>query len=126
MKPERHYQLRFDDRLQTSLRYAADDTVSVGIRWRQLIDILSQNPAHFPAETIKDSLLQARRLLPHTNPEDRLTSVKSLSGRIKSAPLVQLLSADLAPIASAAISGAKLTDAQWADIVPTLPVGARG
>ena len=118
--------MRFDDRLQTSLRHAADDNISVTIRWRQLIDILSQNPKHFPEEVVKNGLLQARRLLPHTKPAQRLASVKSLSGRIKSAPLVQLLAADLAPIAAATIEGARLTDQQWADIIPQLPIRARG
>ncbi|NJM49673.1 MAG: hypothetical protein HC843_01215 [Sphingomonadales bacterium] len=55
-----------------------------------------------------------------------MASVKSLSGRIKSAPLVQLLSADLAPVAAATISGANLSDAEWAAIIPNLPVRARG
>lgn len=118
--------MRFDDRLQTSLSHAADDTISVATRWRQLVDILSQNPRHFPQDVAISGLQQARRLLPHTKMEDRLASVKSLSGRIKSAPLVQLLSADLAPVAAATISGANLSDAEWAAIIPNLPVRARG
>jgi hypothetical protein len=118
--------LRFDDRLQTSLRNAADDKVGMVTRWRQLIDILSQNPKHFPSDMVKSGLLQARRLLPHIKVEDRVASVLSLSGRIKSAPLVQLLAADLVPVASATIAGAKLTDQEWADIIPTLPIRARG
>jgi hypothetical protein len=118
--------LRFDDRLQTSLRNAADDKVGMVTRWRQLIDILSQNPKHFPADMVKNGLLQARRLLPHIRVEDRVASVISLSGRIKSAPLVQLLAADLVPVASATIAGAKLTDQEWADIIPALPIRARG
>jgi hypothetical protein len=118
--------LRFDDRLATTLRYSLDDGASASIRWRQLIDILSQNPTNFEPAAVANGLLQARNLLPHTDPLERLASVKSLTGRIQSAPLVQLLSADLAPIASAAISGARLSDKQWAEIIPHLPVRARG
>jgi hypothetical protein len=118
--------LRFDDRLATTLRHSLDNGTSASIRWRQLIDILSQNPKNFDSTAVANGLLQARALLPHTDASERLASVKSLTGRIQSAPLLQLLAADLAPIASAAISGARLSDAQWADIIPHLPIRARG
>ncbi len=118
--------MRFDDRLATTLRHNLDSGASASIRWQQLIDILSQNPQNFDPETVADGLLQARRLLPHTNAAERLSSVTSLTGRIQSAPLVQLLAADLAPISAAAIAGARLSDLQWSDIVPHLPVRARG
>jgi hypothetical protein len=118
--------LRFDDRLATTLRHSLDNGTSASIRWRQLIDILSQNPKNFDSTAVANGLLQARALLPHTDASERLASVKSLTGRIQSAPLIQLLAADLAPIAAAAISGARLSDAQWADIIPHLPIRARG
>jgi hypothetical protein len=40
--------------------------------------------------------------------------------------LVQLLAGDAAPVAAAAISGARLNDRQWSALVPHLPVRARG
>ena len=91
-----------------------------------MIDILSQNPKNFSKDQVAKSLLEARRLLPLVSKEQRLASVKSLSGRIKSAPLVQFLAADIPDIASATISGARLNDSQWADIIPALPIRARG
>ncbi len=118
--------MRFDDRLETSLRFAGDTNENPLVRWRQLIDILSQNPTHFPSEMIVRGLYEARVLLPQIKIEDRLSSVKSLTGRIRSAPLVQFLSADAPPVASAAISGAHLSDAEWAEIIPALPTRARG
>jgi His Kinase A (phospho-acceptor) domain len=118
--------LRFDDRLETSLRFAGDTNENPLVRWRQLIDILSQNPSHYPSEMIVRGLYEARVLLPQIKIEDRLASVKSLTGRIRSAPLVQFLSADAPQVASAAISGAHLTDEEWAEIIPALPTRARG
>ncbi len=118
--------MRFDDRLETSLRFAGDTNENPLVRWRQLIDILSQNPTHFPNELIVKGLHEARTLLPQIKVEDRLASVKSLTGRIRSAPLVQFLSADAPPVASAAVSGANLSDMEWAEIVPALPIRARG
>ncbi|MEE9434055.1 MAG: histidine kinase dimerization/phospho-acceptor domain-containing protein [Sphingorhabdus sp.] len=52
--------------------------------------------------------------------------MNNLFDRIRSAPLVQLLSADEPDIAASAISGARLHDDEWADLVPHLPVRARG
>jgi His Kinase A (phospho-acceptor) domain len=118
--------LRFDDRLETSMRFAGDNSVDPLVRWRQLIDILSQNPKNFSTDQIALCLLEARRLLPAVPKEERLASVKSLTGRIRSAPLVQFLAADVPDVASAAISGARLSDSEWADIIPALPVRARG
>lgn len=118
--------LRFDDRLHTSLSAAADDGPGLIARWRQLIDIMSQNPQYFTPDLVQEGLFQIRILISQTDIADRVAAVKSLSGRIKSAPLVQLLAADRVPVASAAISGANLSDQEWADIVPSLPVRARG
>jgi hypothetical protein len=49
-----------------------------------------------------------------------------LGRRIRSAPLVQLLAGDVPDIAAAAIDGAALTDSEWSELVPELPVRARG
>jgi His Kinase A (phospho-acceptor) domain len=118
--------LRFDDRLETALRQATGSEREVMSNWRQLIDILSQNPQNFPYGLVATGLTQARRLLPQTILSERLASVRSLSGRILSPPLVQLLAFDVASVASAAIMGAHLSDQQWADLIPQLPVRARG
>jgi signal transduction histidine kinase len=118
--------LRFDDRLETALRQATSSQREVASNWRQLIDILSQNPQNFPFDLVATGLMQARRLLPETSIAERLAAVKSLTGRIQSPPLVQLLAADVAPVASAAIMGAQLSDLQWSELIPQLPVRARG
>jgi signal transduction histidine kinase len=118
--------LRFDDRLDTALRQATGSDSEIASNWRQLIDILSQNPKHFPFEQVASGLLQARRLLPSIPLAERVASVRSLSGRITSAPLVQLLAADVPAIASATIMGARLDDQEWAELVPQLSVRARG
>ncbi len=118
--------MRFDDRLETALRNAAGDGMAASTQWRQLIDILAQDPGKFDVSEVAKGLKQARSLISSTKAEDRLSSVNNLFGRIKSAPLIQLLSADEPAIAGSAIAGAKLTDSEWADLVPHLPVRARG
>jgi hypothetical protein len=71
-------------------------------------------------------LRQARQLVPEISVADRLQTVKSLAGRIRSAPLVQLLAADVPEIAAATIAGAQLADHEWALLIPQLPMRARG
>lgn len=118
--------MRFDDRLETALSQADDNDYSVAAKWQQLVDILAQNPKDFDFEYVASGLQKVRQFLPMVTAQKREACVKSLAGRIKSAPLVLLLAGDIPPVASAAISGASLEDSEWADIIPLLPVRARG
>ena len=118
--------MRFDDRLETALRQADDNGISASSKWQQLVDLLAQSPAELDLETVQTGLLQVRKLLPDVALSRRVECVTAVAGRIRSAPLVQLLAGDAPSVASAAISGANLTDREWADIVPHLPTRARG
>jgi His Kinase A (phospho-acceptor) domain len=119
-------QLRFDDRLETTLRQADDNAYSVASKWQQLVDILAQNPKDFDPEFVASGLQQVRQSMTMVAAETREECVRSLAGRIQSAPLVLLLSGDVPAVSSAAIAGARLDDQQWADIIPHLPTRARG
>ena len=125
LQPGNHI-LRFDDRLDTALRQAHDGSSGIEAKWQQLIDLLAQNPKKFAIKSVAIGLVEARLLMPSITLETRLACITALAGRIQSAPLVQLLAGDVPPVAAAAISGARLTDPEWAEIVPHLPVRARG
>jgi hypothetical protein len=119
--------VRIDDRLETALRNSVDvPSGSASGQWRQLIDLLAQNPLHFDAGQVAAGLVRARQLRDSVDVDDRVATVQSLSGRILSAPLLQLLASDVPPVSAAAIANARLADAQWAELVPDLPVRARG
>jgi hypothetical protein len=120
------YQLRFDDRLETALRQADDHAHGAAAKWQQLVDILAQNPKDFDPQFFADGLFQVRQLLPLVAVLVRERCVRSLTGRIFSAPLVLLLSGDVPTVCAAVINGARLDDAEWADIIPQLPIRARG
>lgn len=94
--------------------------------WRQLIDILAQDPKNFAPEKVAAGLRRVKEVLPNIPESERLAAVRSLSGRLKSAPLVQLLSADHPAIAATAIMAAQLDDDIWAEMIPSLPTRARG
>jgi hypothetical protein len=91
-----------------------------------LIDILAQNPRDFAGELVAQGLVNAHALGRTLDVNERLAGVQALSGRIRSAPLVQLLAGDVPAIAAAAIYGADLSDSEWSELVPELPVRARG
>lgn len=118
--------MRFDDRLETALRQPGDNETSIVAKWRQLVDLLAQNPKHFQFEDVASGLSQARNLLPKIPLDKRIECVQGLSGRIQSAPLVMLLAGDVPGVAASAIAAARLSDADWADIIPHLPTRARG
>jgi His Kinase A (phospho-acceptor) domain len=118
--------LRFDDRLETTLRQADDNDPGVAAKWQQLVDILAQSPKNFDPEFVAAGLQKVRETLPLVAAGTREVCIKSLAGRIQSAPLVLLLSGDVPVVAGAAIAGAKLDDPQWAEIIPHLPTRARG
>lgn len=118
--------MRFDDRLETALRQADDGEFGVAAKWRQLVDILAQNPREFAIDDVAAGLRKVREFLPRVAPTAREQAVRSLAGRIHSPALVLLLAGDVPAVASAAISGAKLPDAEWAEIIPALPTRARG
>lgn len=118
--------MRFDDRLETALRQADDSEFAAASKWQQLVDILAQNPREFDLDYVAAGLRKVREFLPLVTPQMREQCVRSLFGRIQSPPLVLLLAGDIPSVASAAISGAKLSDAEWAEIIPALPTRARG
>ncbi|MBK8374424.1 histidine kinase dimerization/phospho-acceptor domain-containing protein [Sphingorhabdus sp.] len=119
--------MHIDDRLGTALQNSlSEGTERLVGQWQQLVDLLAQNPEHFKATEVASGLVRVRQMRDRVPAIDRRKTVEMLAGRLKSAPLVQLLSGDEPQVAAAVIASASLRDEEWADIVPTLPVRARG
>jgi hypothetical protein len=118
--------LRFDDRLETALRQAEDSEFGVAAKWQQLVDILAQSPQNFETEYVAAGLRKVREFSPLVSAKKRELCVRSLAGRIQSLPLILLLAGDIPAVAAAAISAARLTDTEWAAIIPAMPTRARG
>jgi hypothetical protein len=118
--------LRFDDRLETILRQTDDNSIGLSTKWQQLVDILAQNPDGFDPYSVAIGLQKVRQFMDVVPAEVREQCVLALAGRLQSTPLLLLLSGDVPAVASAAIRGARLSDADWVDIVPQLSTRARG
>ena len=118
--------MRFDDRLETTLRQADDDGIGLPTKWQQLVYILAQNPSDFDPAAVASGLQKVRQFMDMVPATLREQCVRALSGRLRSAPLLLLLSGDVPAVAAVAVSGARLSDHEWADIVPHMSTRARG
>ncbi len=117
--------MRFDDRLETTLRQADDDSIGLYAKWQQLVGILAENSSDFDPVTVESGLQKVRQLMEIIPATLREQCVRGLSGRLRSAPLLLLLSGDVPAVAAAAVRGARLSDTEWADIVPHMSTRAR-
>ncbi|MGQ3178611.1 MAG: hypothetical protein ACT6SC_13540, partial [Blastomonas fulva] len=118
--------MHFDDRLTTVLAGDVPGGAAAVAQYRQLVDILGQIGASAADERHALGLARIHSLRSAVSESDRLLTVQCLSGRLVSPVLVQYLAAETPQIASAAIRAARLTDGQWAALVPALPTRARG
>ena len=118
--------MRFDDRLETTLRQTDDEGMALSTKWQQLVDILAQRPIAFDPALVAAGLHKVRQFMDIVPAPVREQCVRALAGRLQSPPLLLLLSADIPAVAAAAVAGARLDDAQWVDVVPHLSTRARG
>lgn len=118
--------MRFDDRLKTALMQPIENNHRAKTQWTQLIDLLSQKPENIEINLTIDGLLRLRELMVVVDEDHRISGVQSVMGRLYSPPLLQLLAGDTPMVALSAIRASKLTDNQWAGIIPNLPTRARG
>jgi signal transduction histidine kinase len=118
--------MRFDDRLTTVMAGDVPTGTAAVAQYRQLVDILGQIAGDDVDALQAPALARVHALRNVVSDDERLLTVQCLSGRLVSPVLVQYLAAERPPVASAAIRAARLTDEQWAGLVPALPTRARG
>ena len=118
--------MRFDDRLETTLRQTDDEGLGLSAKWQQLVDILAQNAQDFDPELVVLGLQKVRLFMGAVPADIREQTVRALAGRLQSLPFMLLLSCYVRCVASAAIQGALLDDHEWAEIVPQLSTQAIG
>jgi signal transduction histidine kinase len=124
--------MRFNDLLQTVLANLGDGTVATVTRWRQCIDLLAQydisgaRAANALGAGERESVLAlVEQMRPHLSVDQRVASIIELGGRLRSPGLVRLLSQDHPSLVSAMMASARLTDEDWAAIIPALGPLAR-
>ncbi len=113
-----------DDRLETVLRTHAAGRLATKIQFRQLADLLGRADSVFWTEAQAAALDRLDAHAETLGEEDCAALLRSCALR---SPVLVRHFASMAPrLAMAAIGGARLDEAQWLDLVPHLPVQARG
>lgn len=113
-----------DDRLETVLRTVAASSGAIRTQFRQLADILGRTAAEGWTQTHVAALDRIGAL--HTALGDA-DSARLLGTCVLRSPILVEHFAELGPkVALAAITSARLREAEWMALIPDLPVQARG
>ena len=118
--------MHFDDRLATVLRTRADGPVSSRIQFRQLLDLLGTLPPDATGPQVDAAYVRLADLMRAIPVDSRTAIVRETGLRLRSPRLVAAL-AQAEPAQSAnALANAQLTEEQWLDLIPALPIVTRG
>ena len=117
--------MHFDDRLATVLRFRADGAVTSRIQLRQLLDLLGTSPSEARGNQIDAAYDLLAKLAAGIPAAEQAAMLGEPGMRLRSPRLVAALAASEPRVASAAIAKASLSEEQWLDLIPALPVPAR-
>lgn len=118
--------MMIDDRLATVLGSPVGGDAAARTQYRQLIDLLG-TPGLVDGNPLEprawERLAELGELIPA---EDRSRILRDPGLRLRAPRLLAVLAADEARPAAAALAVARLDEAEWRDLIPALPVMARG
>lgn len=116
----------FDDRLVTVLRYGARSEAAARTQYRQLLDLLGSLPFGTVSALIDvayDRLAELAEALP-SSVQSAILRAPGL--RLRNPKLVSWLAHGDPQAAAAAMATAQLGEREWLELIPQLPVTARG
>jgi hypothetical protein len=124
--------MRFNDLLRTVLAHGGEGKAAAVTRWRQCIDLVAQydvsgaHTAHSLTEEEAEAVFEVLGVLSkQLGPEQRVASIVELGGRLRSVRLCRFLAQDHPAVVASVMARARLTDADWASIIPALGPLAR-
>ncbi|MBW8783254.1 MAG: HAMP domain-containing histidine kinase [Novosphingobium sp.] len=118
--------MQHDDRLATVLRLAPRGPAALRTQFRQLADLLGtigEEATGARVEAAYERLSAISRQIPAT---ERAAILAEPWLRLRAPRLIAHFAADEPPVALAAIRAAQLDQQTWLDLIPRLPVPARG
>ena len=118
--------MHFDDRLATVLRNPASSPATARAQFRQLLDLLGTLPSEAQSETIDDAYLRLGALASAIPAGERAAIVREPALRLRAPRLVAQLAQTEPQVAGAAMARADLREEEWLDLIPALPIHARG
>lgn len=115
-----------DDRLATVLRSHIGGDRAARTQYRQLLDLLGSAPADAPGELTAAAYARLKALAEHIPADEQSLILREPGLRLRNRRLVEFLAdGDFRP-AAAALATARLSDAEWLELIPQLPMVARG
>ncbi len=118
--------MHVDDRLATVLSAHAESVVARRIQYRQLVDLLGTTPAGARGEQLDAALVRLAELAKQVPADERAKAISGSGTRLRNPRLVAELAAGDTVVALAAIRAARLAEHDWLDLIPALPLAARG
>lgn len=118
--------MHVDDRLATVLEARADGDVARRIQYRQLVDLVGTSPAGARGEQIDAALVRLSELARQIPAIDRARAIGESGVRLRNPRLVAELASGEPAVGLAAIRAARLSEHDWIDLIPALPLPARG
>lgn len=116
----------FDDRLATVLRHRAQGERASRTQFRQLIDLLGERPQAGDPALKAAAYLRLIALAEMIPVRERAGIVGESGWRFRNPELVRWFGEAHPSIAAAALYRAHLTAAEWEELIPRLPIRARG
>ncbi len=118
--------MQFDDRLATVLRQKASASAGARTQYRQLLDLLGRPGERHDPSLLAAAQLRLESLSDAVSVRERAEIIREQGRRLNDPGLVAQFAEAEPDIASAALGTARLTEAQWLELIPDLPVRARG
>jgi signal transduction histidine kinase len=118
--------MHFDDRLATVLRARADGTVAARIQYRQLLDLIGTSPSEARGDLLDAAFVRLDALSSRIPAAERAAALAEPGVRLRSPRLLIELVLREPAVAVAAIHAARLAEEEWLDVIPALPIAARG
>lgn len=116
----------FDDRLTTVLRTRASGEAASRTQFRQLLDLLGGDSVKPSTPLVGQGFERLDLLSQDISEQDRASILEEPWLKISNPYLIEWLSKNGGKPASAVLSRAILSDAQWQEIIPRLDVTSRG
>ncbi len=118
--------MRYDDRLATVLRLTPVGPNVARIQFRQLLDLLGTRPVEEQGEMLDHAYVRLAELAAKLPASDRTAILRQPGLRLRSPRLVGTLATGEPQVAMAALQAAQLSDEQWLDLIPALPLASLG
>lgn len=117
--------MHVDDRLATVLNARADGKVAVRVQYRQLLDLVGTTPAEARGDLLDAAHVRLAELAGLIPFNERARALAEPGIRLRNPRLIAMLAADHPAVGQAAVNAARLTEDQWLDLIPALPLAAR-